>query len=853
METRSSQFERTRAMSLSRALKVTVAGLFGTLALAATAQADSISFLRGGDIWVASVDGTKQVQITHDGGYSYQSQANDGTFIALHGRRLRLIGRDGAIRADFTTPVSGERTDETSSYFVGPFKPEISPDGTKVAYEYRYFEINIKPGCFPVTDPKCRDVRQWTGIGYTYPDRLTSWDEPGLGRQSGWTDPSWINNTTVLLSDKSVLPNLDAMIDHPGDGNQTIQGWFLDQNAWYVRDGEVARSGDKAAFVTTRPKGPNEDLDLDDQVTIYKMNGPAPALPEQCYSYGSPAGSYNSPSFSPNGRKIAFEDSGTGFAHILVGNVPDMSTTCSLPSTGGVQILDDARQPDYGPASVPPAPQVDEPVATTGAASSITATGAKLAASVDPQGARTSVRFEYGTTTDYGSTTPDQDAGSGRDPVDMTADLAGLQPKTTYHFRVVATNAAGTVRGADATFQTPKAAKPGVSTGAATELTPSAAKLSGTVNPKGSPARYRFQFGLTDAYGSQTPYQDAGAGTVGVPATAQITGLQPNTTYHYRLIAVNTGGVMQGLDRTFTTPAAVAPVVTTRAASNISRNGARVNASVNPKGQATKYRFEFGKTTSYGGKTTVENAGTGSTSVDVSADLANLEAGTTYHYRVTATNSAGTSVGSDRTFTTEPPPAPPSATTGDAAYISQTYAQMNATINPQGTPTTFQFEYGPTTSYGTKTAETDAGWGTTAINRVADVNDLTPNTTYHYRVIARSSAGTTVGADRTFTTLDTTGPVAKTGAAKGIKSTSATLAGSINPRGELTSYRFEYGLTTDYGQVTDDQFLFGGTTAVGVTAPVSGLQRGTTYHYRLVADGESSSSTGADMTFTTAP
>ena len=120
-------------------------------------------------------------------------------------------------------------------------------------------------------------MRQSTGIGYTYSDRMTGWDEPGLGRQSGWTDPSWIGNNTVLISDKSVQLNLDAMIDHPGDGNQTLQGWFLDENAWYVRDGEVARSGDKVAFVTTRPKGANEDLNIDDQVTLYKMNGPAPA------------------------------------------------------------------------------------------------------------------------------------------------------------------------------------------------------------------------------------------------------------------------------------------------------------------------------------------------------------------------------------------------------------------------------------------------------------------------------------------------------------------------------------------------------------------------------------------------
>ena len=71
------------------------------------------------------------------------------------------------------------------------------------------------------------------------------------------------------MSDKSVRPNLDAMIDHPGNGNQTIQGWFEDTNQWYVRDGEIARSGDKVAFVSTKPKDASDPEWgwEDDQVT----------------------------------------------------------------------------------------------------------------------------------------------------------------------------------------------------------------------------------------------------------------------------------------------------------------------------------------------------------------------------------------------------------------------------------------------------------------------------------------------------------------------------------------------------------------------------------------------------------
>ena len=134
-------------MTLWRCITITAAAVTTALALAGPASADSISFLRGGDIWVASPDGANQVQITRGGGYSYQSQADDGTFIALAGRRLRRISRGGEVLADFSTPVSAEKVDDKTSYFMGPFDPEISPDGSRVVYSYLWQDIFNKPGC----------------------------------------------------------------------------------------------------------------------------------------------------------------------------------------------------------------------------------------------------------------------------------------------------------------------------------------------------------------------------------------------------------------------------------------------------------------------------------------------------------------------------------------------------------------------------------------------------------------------------------------------------------------------------------------------------------------------------------
>jgi bacillolysin len=103
------------------------------------------------------------------------------------------------------------------------------------------------------------------------------------------------------------------------------------------------------------------------------------------------------------------------------------------------------------PCGTPP-PQ--PPGVTTGAASGVTHEAATLNGSVDPNGSATTYRFEYGTASSYGSSTASQSAGSGTSGVDVSAGVSGLAAETTYHFRLVASNAAGTSYGSDQTFST---------------------------------------------------------------------------------------------------------------------------------------------------------------------------------------------------------------------------------------------------------------------------------------------------------------------------------------------------------------------------------------------------------------
>jgi hypothetical protein len=197
------------------------------------------------------------------------------------------------------------------------------------------------------------------------------------------------------------------------------------------------------------------------------------------------------------------------------------------------------------------APGAGPPTATTGAASGLGETTATVAGTVDPNGMATTYRFEYGTSSSYGLQTTDQDAGSGTGATDVQAALTGLTSATTYHYRVVATNAAGVDRGADHTFTT--AGPPGASTGSARNVTTTGARLTASVDPNGHPTTYRFEYGTTTGYGKQTASASAGSGASAVSVSASVSGLQPHTRYHYRVVATNAAGTVRGRDRTFTT------------------------------------------------------------------------------------------------------------------------------------------------------------------------------------------------------------------------------------------------------------------------------------------------------------
>jgi hypothetical protein len=186
-------------------------------------------------------------------------------------------------------------------------------------------------------------------------------------------------------------------------------------------------------------------------------------------------------------------------------------------------------------------------------------------------------------------------------------------------------------------------------------VTVSSAILYGYVNPNGAETSYAFQYGTSISYGKQTPLVSAGKGTTSIKVTQAISELAAHTTYHYRIIATNSQGTVQGSDQAFTTsavPPPAVPAVITGNASNVTYSSAILYGYVNPKGQVTDYYFQYGTTGAYGSQSPLAAAGNGNSNTRVSQAITGLRSDTIYHYRIVATSPAGKTIGLDHTFAT---------------------------------------------------------------------------------------------------------------------------------------------------------------------------------------------------------
>ena len=294
------------------------------------------------------------------------------------------------------------------------------------------------------------------------------------------------------------------------------------------------------------------------------------------------------------------------------------------------------------------------------AADNASITGMTLHGNVGPNGSSTNAYFVYGpdsTLTNLVTTSKTTTRTyTGMVSVPIDEPISSLSPGTLYYFKLVAGNAYGSVETAISSKST-NTISPTVLTKTAVPAT-DCAVFNGTVNPNGLATTAWFEWGTSSTLATwdNTPSQVLGAGFVVDNVTFTKTGLSSGTNYWYRVAATNSAGTSKGNIVPFTTatPDAGPPTAQTLGATGISTGGATLNGTLNPNGLATDAYFEWGTlpTLPYINTTINQPLGSGFADLSIGASLTGLISGTTYYYRVNATNSAGPSTGTILSLTT---------------------------------------------------------------------------------------------------------------------------------------------------------------------------------------------------------
>ncbi|MDD5311413.1 MAG: DUF2341 domain-containing protein [Dehalococcoidia bacterium] len=516
------------------------------------------------------------------------------------------------------------------------------------------------------------------------------------------------------------------------------------------------------------------------------------------------------------------------------------------------------------PAVVPPT------VTNASGASGVTTTTARLNGNLTSTGGENPTVYIYWGTTDGGTTISswanDENLGALGAGA-FFSDVSSLTGSTTYYYRCYAVNSAGAAwASSSASFTTPAVILPlGVTTNAPTGTTPTSTTLQGTLTGLGadSSATVNFEYGTSITYGNTTPDQSMLAAGV---FSASLATLSPNTSYHYRAVALGnpSSSVVYGDDVVFATGSASPPTVSTTAATNVTETAARLNGNLTGTGgENPTVRIYWG--TVDGGTTisswgNVESLGTLGAGTFLK-DISGLTGSVTYYYRCYAVNSGGaTWAASGASFTTAAPPAvaPTVTNSTGASGVGQTSAQLNGElVSTGGLSTSVRIYYG-TTDGGT----TASNWQKTKYLYTLPVGtffssatSLTAGTTYYYRCWASNSAGTSWASSTASFTTVAAGPTAPTvtnsTGASDIGGNSAKLNGKVTSTGGENPVVHIYWGPADGGTNPlnwANDVTIGVKPAGSFSKSISGLAGSTTYFYRCYG----TNSAGTDWADSTA-
>jgi len=363
-----------------------------------------------------------------------------------------------------------------------------------------------------------------------------------------------------------------------------------------------------------------------------------------------------------------------------------------------------------GPGLFLVAGAVSPPQAATWPATNITSDSAQLHGDADANRSPAKAWFEWGEGTEdnpsYGNTTPKEDIGDRRETISVRHNISGLKPNTYYSFRMVVENDLGVDKGRPRQFVTkddgpgPTGDKPSVDTRSATNITMSSAVLRCDVDPNGEDTKTWFRWGVAgQGDNNLTSKATVDGDLTSKRVVRRITGLEDGVTYSFRCIGSNSAGTDRSVFLQFTTDenggGGERPEVTTRSATGINGDEARLRGEVDPNGLNTEVWFEWGKGFfSLDNDTNKQGVGNGQSIEDFDYVIDNLDDDEIYYFRAVARNNEGIDYGQTLSFRADDNGGNgPDILDVDIDDIDEDSARLICEVDPNGEDTDVWFEW----------------------------------------------------------------------------------------------------------------------------------------------------------------